>query len=110
MLAALQQRPYGRVALLWEKRIFPLAYRRSRNRRRGKNPIHRMRDDEWALNYEMPPLKIMQIRLAGLSGSIPRTAAAPRSKLKWMGRAGNSRGRRTPALGFARLVKRQDPT
>ena len=26
----------------WEKRIFPLAFVRSRSRRRGKNPIHRM--------------------------------------------------------------------
>ena len=51
----------------WEKRIFPLAYVEVETDDEGKIHTIACRDDEWTLDYEMPPLKIMQIRLAGLS-------------------------------------------
>jgi len=61
-----------------------------------------MRDDEWALHYEMPPLKIMQIRLAGLSGIDPTHGRRAALEIEMDGRAGNStRQGEPPALGFA---------
>ncbi len=51
----------------WEKHIFPLAYVEVEADDEGQIQSIQCRDDEWALNYEMPPLKIMQIWLAGLS-------------------------------------------
>jgi len=74
----------------WEKRIFPLAYVEVETDDEGKIQSIECRDDEWALNYEMPPSRSCRFGSPDYRGSIPRTAAAPRSKLKWMGRAGNS--------------------
>ena len=51
----------------WEKRMFPLAYVEVEADEEGKIQSIACRDDEWTLDYEMPPLKTMQIRLAGLS-------------------------------------------
>ena len=58
----------------WEKHIFPLAYVEVETDDEGKIQSIECRDDEWTLNYEMPPLKIMQIRLAGLSRIDPTHA------------------------------------
>src|SRR5467141_3611142 len=94
----------------WEKRIFPLAYVEVETDDEGKIQSIACRDDEWTLDYEMPPLKIMQIRLAGLSRIDPTHGrrAALESEVDgtcWeLDEAGEP-----PALGFARLVKREDP-
>ena len=79
----------------WEKRIFPLAFVEVEADEEGKIQSIACRDDEWTLDYEMPPLKIMQIRLAGL--------VAHRSRA-WPPRRSRNRNRRN-VLG-ARRVRR----
>jgi DNA polymerase II len=51
----------------WERRVFPLA--RVEIEADGENCVQAIAccDDEWALDYEIPPLEIMQVRLGGLS-------------------------------------------
>ena len=56
----------------WEKRLFPLAYVEVEADSEQKIISIESRDSEWTLDYEMPPLKIMQIRLAGLSRIDPQ--------------------------------------
>jgi DNA polymerase II len=51
----------------WERRVFPLA--RVEIEADEENRVQSIAccDDEWALDYEIPPLEIMQVRLGGLS-------------------------------------------
>jgi DNA polymerase II len=51
----------------WERRVFPLA--RVEIEADQENHVQAIAccDDEWALDYEVPPLEIMQVRLSGLS-------------------------------------------
>jgi DNA polymerase II len=51
----------------WERRIFPLA--RVEIEADEKNHLQAIAccDDEWALDYDVPPFEIMQVRLGGLS-------------------------------------------
>ncbi len=94
----------------WEKRIFPLAYVEVETDDEGKIQSIECRDDEWALNYEMPPLKIMQIRLAGLSRIDPTHGRRAALEIEMDGTCWElDEAGEPPALGFARLVKRQDP-
>jgi len=68
------------------------------------------RDDEWTLDYEMPPLKIMQIRLAGLSGIDPAHGRHAALEIEMDGTCWElDESGEPPALGFARLLKREDP-
>ena len=53
----------------WEKRLFRLADVEVEADNEGRILAIECLDDEWTLDYEMPPLKIMQIRLAGVGGS-----------------------------------------
>jgi len=46
----------------WEKGLFPLAYVEVEVGEAGKILAIECRDSEWTLDYEIPPLKIMQIR------------------------------------------------
>src|SRR5260370_132724 len=74
----------------WEKHIFPLAYVEVETDDEGKIQSIECRNDEWALNYEMPPSRSCRFGSPDYRGSILRTAAAPLLSSKWMGRAGNS--------------------
>src|SRR5467141_2777296 len=94
----------------WEKRIFPLAFVEVEADEEGKIQSIECRDDEWALNYEMPPLKIMQIRLAGLTRPDPSHGRRAALEIEMDGRCWElDEAGEPPALGFARLVKREDP-
>ncbi len=94
----------------WEKRIFPLAYVEVETDDEGKIQSIACRDDEWTLDYEMPPLKIMQIRLAGLSRIDPTHGRRAALEIEMDGRCWElDEAGEPPALGFARLVKREDP-
>ncbi len=58
----------------WEKKVFPLA-RVDVEIARQDAPIIRAiecRDDEWALDYELPPLRTLQLRLEGLGQVDPQ--------------------------------------
>ena len=94
----------------WEKRIFPLAYVEVEADDEGKIQSIECRDDEWTLDYEMPPLKIMQIRLAGLSRIDPTHGRRAALEIEMDGTCWElDEAGEPPALGFARLVKREDP-
>ena len=94
----------------WEKHIFPLAYVEVETDDEGKIQSIECRDDEWALDYEMPPLKIMQIRLAGLSRIDPTHGRRAALEIEMDGTCWElDEAGEPPALGFARLVKREDP-
>ena len=94
----------------WEKRIFPLAYVEVETDDEGRIQSIECRDDEWTLDYEMPPLKIMQIRLAGLSRIDPTHGRRAALEIEVDGTCWElDEAGEPPALGFARLVKREDP-
>src|SRR5208337_746392 len=61
-------------------------------------------------NYEMPPLKIMQIRLAGMSRIDPAHGHRPALEIEVDGTCWElDEAGEPPALGFAHLLKREDP-
>ena len=65
---------------------------------------------EWSLDYEMPPLKIMQIRLAGLSRIDPTHGRRAALEIEIDGQCWElDETGEPPALGFAHLLKREDP-
>ncbi len=94
----------------WEKRVFPLAFIEVEADEEGRIQAIVCRDDEWALDYEMPPLKIMQIRLAGLSRMDPAHGRRAALEIEIDGTCWElDETGEPPALGFARLLKREDP-
>src|SRR5208283_2647672 len=94
----------------WEKGIFPLAYVEVEANDEGRITVMECQDDEWKLDYEMPPLKIMQIRLAGMSRIDPAHGQRPALEIEVDGTCWElDESGEPPALGFARLLKREDP-
>jgi DNA polymerase-2 len=94
----------------WEKRVFPLALVELEADDEGKILAMECRDDEWRLDYEMPPLKIMQIRLAGLARIDPDHGRRAALEIEIDGRCWElDESGEPPAQGFARLLKREDP-
>lgn len=94
----------------WEKRIFPLAYVEVDADEQGEVRTIECRDDEWSIEYELPPLKIMQIRLAGLSRIDPNHGRRTALEVEMDGTCWElEESDEAPALGFARLLKRHDP-
>ncbi len=94
----------------WEKRVFPFArVEIEADEERNVRAIA-CRDDEWALDYELPPLKVMQIRLAGLSRIDPNHGRRTALEIEIDGRCWELDESGEPtAIGFARLMKREDP-
>ncbi len=94
----------------WGKRIFPLAYVAVEADDEGSVRAMECQDDEWKLDYEMPPLKIMQIRLAGTSRLNPAHGQRPALEIEVDGTCWElDESGEPPALGFAHLLKREDP-
>jgi DNA polymerase-2 len=94
----------------WEKRIFPLAFVEVEADEDGKIQSIACRDDEWTLDYEMPPLKLMQIRLSGLSRIDPTHGRRAALEIEVDGRCCElDETGEPPAIQFARMLKREDP-
>jgi DNA polymerase-2 len=94
----------------WEKRVFPLAFVQVEADEEGRIQAIECRDSEWTLDYEMPPLKIMQIRLAGLARIDPTHGRRAALEIEMDGRCWElDEAGEPPALGFAHLLKREDP-
>ncbi len=94
----------------WEKRVFPLAFVEVEADEEGRIQAIECRDSEWTLDYEMPPLKIMQIRLAGLSRIDPAHGRRAALEIEMDGRCWElDEAGEPPAVGFAHLLKREDP-
>jgi len=68
------------------------------------------RDDEWALDYEIPALEIMQVRLAGLSKINPAHGRRDILEIEVGGREYSSDGSEEPAaVTFQHLLERHNP-
>jgi DNA polymerase-2 len=94
----------------WEKRVFPLAFVQVEADEEGRIQAIECRDSEWTLDYEMPPLKIMQIRLAGLARIDPTHGRRAALEIEIDGTCWElDEAGEPPALGFAHLLKREDP-
>jgi len=94
----------------WEKRLFPLSFVEVEADDEGKVHSVACRDDEWALNYEMPPLKIMQIRLSGLARIDPTHGRRAALEIEMDGTCWElDETGEPPAIQFAGLLKRHDP-
>jgi DNA polymerase-2 len=94
----------------WEKRLFPLSFVEVEADDEGKVLSIACRDDEWALDYEMPPLKIMQIRLSGLARIDPTHGRRAALEVEIDGTCWElDETGEPPAIQFAGLLKRHDP-
>ena len=94
----------------WEKRLFPLSFVEVEADDEGKVLSIASRDDEWALNYEMPPLKIMQIRLSGLARIDPTHGRRAALEIEMDGTCWElDETGEPPAIQFAGMLKRHDP-
>jgi len=94
----------------WEKRLFPLSFVEVEADDEGKVLSIACRDDEWALDYEMPPLKIMQIRLSGLTRIDPTHGRRAALEIEMDGTCWElDETGEPPAIQFAGLLKRHDP-
>jgi len=117
----------------WEKRVFPLARVEVETGAGGKkdsgfgiqdsgspNPESRVpnpevralacRDDEWATHYELPPLKLLRIRLEGLASVDPQHGRRGALEVEIDGEWRVLDDVEEPvAEGFARLLRHHDP-
>jgi DNA polymerase-2 len=94
----------------WERRLFPLSFVEVEADDEGTVLSIQCRDDEWALDYEMPPLKIMQIRLSGLARVDPTHGRRAALEIEMDGTCWElDETGEPPAIQFAGLLKRHDP-
>lgn len=94
----------------WEKGVFPLARVEAEADREGGMVSLSCADDPWALDYELPPLRIMQLRLAGLSHVNPAHGRRGTLEVEADGETYSLDDADIPATAnLARLVKRHDP-
>ena len=56
----------------WERRVFPFAQVEVETGQNGCVQVVECQDSEWALDYKLPPLKVMHLRLEGLSDVNPK--------------------------------------
>jgi len=59
----------------WQRGVFPLARVEVEADGDGRVLALECRDSEWAIDYELPPLEILRVRLGGLKGIDPRHGA-----------------------------------
>jgi DNA polymerase II len=94
----------------WKKQLFPLSFVEVEADDEGKVLSIVCRDDEWALDFEMPPLKIMQIRLSGLARIDPTHGRRAALEIEMDGTCWElDETGEPPAIQFAGLLKRHDP-
>lgn len=94
----------------WERNLFPLARVEADVDEEGRILGLACVDDPWALDYELPPLRIMEMRLAGLSHVNPAHGRRGALEVEIDGEAHSLDDSDIPAAeNFARLLKRYDP-
>ena len=94
----------------WQKRVFPLARVEAETGTDNQILALTCADDPWALTYELPPLRIMQLRIAGLSHVNPAHGRRGALEIEVDGETYVLDDSDTPsAANVARLVKRYDP-
>jgi DNA polymerase elongation subunit (family B) len=94
----------------WERSLFPLARVEADVDGEGKILGLTCADDPWALDYELPPFRIMEMRLAGLSRVNPAHGRRGALEVAIDGETYSLDDSDIPvAENFARLLKRFDP-
>jgi DNA polymerase-2 len=120
----------------WEKNVFPLAkVEIETGARTGKAPVPNAqypapgatastsqeippqeilaiesRADEWAIDYELPPFQVMQVRLEGISRVDPRHGRRGALEVEIDGEwRGLDDGDESVAVSFERLLRTHDP-
>ena len=94
----------------WEKQVFPLAKVAIETDTAGQILSLNCDDDEWAVEYDLPPLRIMQVRLEGLSQVNPRHGRRGAIEVEIDGEWQVLDDSDQPAvLSFERLLHAHDP-
>lgn len=94
----------------WERKIFPLALVEIESTGEGYVQTLECRDSEWALDYEIPPLEIMSVRLGGLSRIDPAHGRQTALEVEVDGREYELDESGEPAaVAFQHLLKRHNP-
>jgi DNA polymerase-2 len=94
----------------WERRVFPLAFVETEADEEGRVQALACRDDEWALDYEIPPLEIMHVRFGGLSCIDPAHGRRTPLEVEVDGRVYELDESAEPAaVALQYLLKQHDP-
>jgi DNA polymerase elongation subunit (family B) len=94
----------------WQRRIFPFARVEVGTDPGGNISALECRDDAWSLDYELPPLTVMQMRLGGLSRINPSHGRQASLEIEIEGSCYEMDDSCDPAAyGFCRLLKQHDP-
>jgi DNA polymerase II len=94
----------------WHRHIFPLAFVEIEADEENRIREIACRDDEWALDYDLPPLEIMHIRLGGLSSIDPAHGRQTSLEVEVDGRTFELDELNDPAaIALQHLIKQHDP-
>jgi DNA polymerase-2 len=94
----------------WQKHVFPLARVEVETDEADCVCELRCRDDEWSLDYELPPFEIMHLRLGGLSRVDPQHGRRAALEIKVDGREYELDDSAEPAAAaIQHLLQRHDP-
>ena len=94
----------------WEKNVFPMARVEAAADEEGRLTELACADDPWAVDYELPPLRIMRLRLAGLSRVNPAHGRRGALEVEMDGETHVLDDADFPAAAnFGRLLQRYDP-
>ena len=94
----------------WERQVFPLARVEAEVDENWRVLALECRDSEWALDYELPPLEIMHVRLAGPSRVDPAHGLQTPLEVEVDGREYELDESGEPAaVAFRHLLQRHDP-
>jgi DNA polymerase-2 len=94
----------------WQRGVFPLARVEAEVDSDGHVLALECRDTEWALDYELPPLEILRVRLGGLRRVDPTHGAQTALEIEVDGREFELDESGEPAaVAFQHLLARYDP-
>jgi DNA polymerase II len=94
----------------WQRGVFPLARVEAEADSEGRILALECRDTEWALDYELPPLEILRVRLGGLRRVDPTHGAQTTLEIEVDGREFELDESGEPAaVAFQHLLARHDP-
>jgi DNA polymerase-2 len=94
----------------WARNIFPMARVEAEVDEENRVLAIECRDDEWALDYELPPLEIMRVRLGGCARIDPAHGRQAALEIEAGGREYELDESGEPAaVAFEHLLKRHDP-
>jgi DNA polymerase II len=94
----------------WQRGVFPLARVEVEADSEGRVLALECRDSEWTIDYELPPLEILRVRLGGLKGIDPRHGTQTALEIEVDGRQFELDEAGEPAaVAFQHLLARHDP-